>query len=360
MFRTDKKYGIRLEIAAIIALACLLLLGVNGVFQESNSASIIIFSGLGILAAVYLLKGIGNLLHRNASLIEALENRITEMDQRFDELDCLLRLSHLHEVENPSADSFLRRAVELLPQGFFYPENLEVRIIYRGKSHQSRHFRESGWKLQSSFETLDKEIGLLEVFYTVKRKASEIGPFTSREKEFLDTVAHKIARIIQKIESPLGSLESANSETSLPNRSFSKEYPFIDISGILQFFSDRFDGLMLVFPGEEINHEISDFLQHDSNLLLYPVADGNEALFWIEYLETKRILLVAGLFLPDMNAPVLALKMKKYGARVEFCLATDYPPNLIEENLHNSAKIILVEQRSTLIETLHLLRQKMN
>jgi len=79
--------------------------------------------------------------------------------ERIKELNCLYGISNLFENQDVSLPWIMRRAVELIPAAWQYPENACARIRIDADEYTSRNFRETLWCQASTFVLNGNEIG---------------------------------------------------------------------------------------------------------------------------------------------------------------------------------------------------------
>ena len=90
-----------------------------------------------------------------------------EQQERLKELSCINRTTAILKEGKPVEES-LQQIVLLLPAAWQYPEYTVARIKYMGKIFESALFRETDWRMDQEFFTIDDEKGIIEIFYTTR------------------------------------------------------------------------------------------------------------------------------------------------------------------------------------------------
>ena len=140
-------------------------------------------------------------------LEEMLEERTAEKDKLIDnlkkrikELDCLYHLTEYRTLPDISLEELLNKTVSILPQAWQYPQAACARIVFRTKSFETKNFAETKW-LQSADIKIDKDIvGVVEVGYLQEKPELDEGPFLNEERKLINTIAERLAKIIQHDE----------------------------------------------------------------------------------------------------------------------------------------------------------------
>jgi two-component sensor histidine kinase len=123
-----------------------------------------------------------------------------DLRKRVKELDCLYGLSQLVERPDIVLDEIFQGLVELIPNGWRYPEITCARVIFEGKHFKTPNFKETKWRQLADIELLGKKAGILEVYYLKKKSELDEGPFLNEERELLNGLAERLGRIAQRIK----------------------------------------------------------------------------------------------------------------------------------------------------------------
>ena len=97
-------------------------------------------------------------------------NRLLHNQQeRLKELACINKTTAILKEGKP-IDESLQQIVLFLPEAWQYPEFTVARITFMGKVFESVGFEETAWRMRQEFTTIDEEKGLIEIFYSLRRK----------------------------------------------------------------------------------------------------------------------------------------------------------------------------------------------
>lgn len=114
-----------------------------------------------------------------------------ENKERLKELACINETNKiLKEAQN--FDDAMQKITQAIPRGMQYPEDTTARITYDGKVFTSVNFRGSQWVLRQTFDTIDKRVGAVEIFYRRKFPELDEGPFLNEERDLIDNLASLI------------------------------------------------------------------------------------------------------------------------------------------------------------------------
>jgi len=133
---------------------------------------------------------------RDSNERERIEHALRE---RVKELRCLYGIAKLVERYEPSLDSLLQGAVDLLPPSWQYPEVTCARIIFEEKHYKSSGFQETGYRQSADIILVGKKAGVVEVYYTKKMPQADEGPFLKEERALIDAVAERLGRTANRM-----------------------------------------------------------------------------------------------------------------------------------------------------------------
>ena len=120
-----------------------------------------------------------------------------ELQERIKELTCIYAFSHLFEQDS-SIDDTCRELIQLLPQAHQYPDITAARITLQGQVFESQNFKKTAWKQSAPIMAGGEQVGTLDVVYLKKRGEGDEGPFLKEERDLLDAVASRFARVIER------------------------------------------------------------------------------------------------------------------------------------------------------------------
>jgi len=118
-----------------------------------------------------------------------------DQKERLKELACINRTTTILK-EGKSIDETMQKVVHALPPAWQYPEYTRARITYRNKVFMTPDFEETKWVLKQEFETIDKNKGSLEVFYTREFETIDFGPFLEEERDLIENLASLLTGFI--------------------------------------------------------------------------------------------------------------------------------------------------------------------
>ena len=142
------------------------------------------------------------------NLEKSLQKKVTDLQERTKELNCLYAISGLVEKHGSSLESILIGTVELIPPAWQYPEATCARIILNGQEFKPHLFKVSRWKLTGDIIVQGKTKGVLEIFYMSEKPEADEEPFLKGERNLANAIAERIGRIIERRQAEDALLES--------------------------------------------------------------------------------------------------------------------------------------------------------
>jgi len=129
---------------------------------------------------------------------ESLRRRSHDLGERVRELGCLYGISDLVQTPGISLGEILQGAVDFIPPAWQYPEVTCARIILEGQEFRTENFRETAWRQTSDIVVNGQRIGTVEVCYLEEKPESDEGPFLREERQLIDAIAERLARVIER------------------------------------------------------------------------------------------------------------------------------------------------------------------
>jgi PAS domain S-box-containing protein len=129
---------------------------------------------------------------------EALRKESHDLGERVKELDCLYGISNLVEKHGISMEEIFQGTVNLVPHSWQYPEITCARITMEGQIFQTNNFEETIWMQAMDIIVHRERIGTLEVCYLEEKPESNEGPFLKEERDLINAIAERLARIIER------------------------------------------------------------------------------------------------------------------------------------------------------------------
>jgi PAS domain S-box-containing protein len=161
-----------------------------------------------------------------------------KLKERVKELNCIYQLSNLLADTSLSIEQVLKKAVDLLPPSFQFPNITTAQLFYNHLKFESKNFRKSNNKLSSKIR-FPYGILALKVFQLENK------PFLEEEKELIEEFLQRIKQYIEKkIEEK--KYKSLFHSSPYPIVLINTEGEIIDINetskGFLGYDSKRFIG----------------------------------------------------------------------------------------------------------------------
>jgi len=122
------------------------------------------------------------------------------LGERVKELSCLYGISRLTQEPNLSVDAVIRKAVEMLPPAWRFPEVTHGRIVIDGRVYTTRDFKEGVASQRADIIVKEQKRGSVEVFYTEEMTPAAEGPFLREERNLIEGVAAQLALYLNSLE----------------------------------------------------------------------------------------------------------------------------------------------------------------
>ena len=129
---------------------------------------------------------------------KSLEEKTYKLEGRVKELNCLYGISELVEKPGIALKEIFQGAVELINHAWRYPDITCVRIITGEEIFITKKFRETKWKQSADIIVDGQNQGKLEVCYLEERSKDDEGPFTTEERNLINSISVKLGRIIER------------------------------------------------------------------------------------------------------------------------------------------------------------------
>lgn len=159
-----------------------------------------------------------------------------DLNERMKELRCIYSVANIVEAPDITLDKLCQKTVNLLPEGWQYPEITCARITIAGREFKTKNWRDTEWKQSSDIKVHRTKVGTVEVNYLEARPEIDEGPFLKEERLLLDAVAERLGRVTERVHAQQESQETSLKAT-VTRRLTSLQERFIR-SGF-EGFSDR-------------------------------------------------------------------------------------------------------------------------
>lgn len=122
------------------------------------------------------------------------------LKERVKELTCLYGIARIAEQLEIPLGEILKSIVELLPQGWQYPEITHSRIILDENSYITPGFQHTQYTQKSDIFTNGTLRGRVEIGYLENKPERDEGPFLKEERKLIDAIAKEVGRIVERKE----------------------------------------------------------------------------------------------------------------------------------------------------------------
>ena len=131
---------------------------------------------------------------------EVLRKSERDLRKRVRELNCLYQITEVVNTCGDALDALLQGIVNVLPEASRHPESACARITVSGKKYQTDNFRKSQTKLAADILVAEEKVGVVGIFCFKKSPPDNKSPFLKEERSLIDTVAARIGRNIERIQ----------------------------------------------------------------------------------------------------------------------------------------------------------------
>lgn len=121
---------------------------------------------------------------------------INNLNERQKELSCLYKIKSILQEGISSTDQIFSKIVEILPQGYQYPEICRAKIVIDGKAIQTENFQTTDLKQTAKIRIERVEVGEIQVYYIKAVKSDAYPVFLLEEQKLINTIAEDIGQFI--------------------------------------------------------------------------------------------------------------------------------------------------------------------
>ena len=132
-------------------------------------------------------------------MLEALQERTRDLDERVKELDCLYGISRLVEKPGITLDEIMQGTVDLMPLAWRYPEIACARIVLDAQEFRTENCEEIVWRQAGDIVVRGERIGAVEAGYLEARPESDEEPFLKEEQSLINAIAERLGRVIERV-----------------------------------------------------------------------------------------------------------------------------------------------------------------
>ena len=112
------------------------------------------------------------------------EKLLYDTRERLKELSAINETTSIIKKNLPIQET-LEAICQILPKAWQYPDDTVVRLRFDEMEFLSRNFRETEWKQEQPFETIDNLSGTIEIFYLKDFPSIDEGPFLKEERSLI-------------------------------------------------------------------------------------------------------------------------------------------------------------------------------
>jgi len=102
--------------------------------------------------------------------------------------------------EGRSVQDTLHQLCLILPDAWQYPEHTIVHIKFGKYEFQTSGFKETPWSQKQGFETIDGDLGFIEIFYTREFPVEHEGPFLKEERDLIINITNILVGYLNSIK----------------------------------------------------------------------------------------------------------------------------------------------------------------
>lgn len=144
-----------------------------------------------------------NVIARDVSekrqIFQELRNSEWRLRERNKELNLIYKVKEILDKLFPPEETF-NEVVELIPEGWQYPEDTIVWIIVDSVKCTTHNFRRTPWKQTADIIANGRQRGMLEVFYAENKAVFDEGPFLKEERKLLNFISFLIGDYLEKLD----------------------------------------------------------------------------------------------------------------------------------------------------------------
>ena len=190
-----------------------------------------------------------------------LENALKE---RIKEMHCFFDIGEIYRSTEFRLEKLFLQTVNLLPQGWQYPEITRGKVRFDGKEYVSQAFKETKWKQSADIIVNGKVRGSIEVFYLDKCPELDEGPFMKEERDLITILTKTISEALERNLAMLTLRKSEDQYRALVEKG-NIAIAIDDIHGNLIYFNKQFLDLF-GYSAEEIENKTHKMFVHPDDI----------------------------------------------------------------------------------------------
>lgn len=145
---------------------------------------------------------------------------LDDLLERSKELNAIYKVEEILGRTDIDFSDIFRQIIAILPSGWQYPEICQARIIFQGDEYRPKDFKETSICLSSPICIEDREVGLVEVYYTRNIPHNKEDYFLKEEKKLIDTIADRIGETVlyRRLKQKAEEWENAKKQLSISEK----------------------------------------------------------------------------------------------------------------------------------------------
>lgn len=175
----------------------------------------------------------------------------SQLKERVKELQCLYSIARLAE-QYSSLDEIFRRALEIIPRGWQYPETTCARIVVNATEFRDPNYTPPVSSQLEDINVNSVKAGFIEVGYKKEMEKLDEGPFLKEERDLIQAIADRLAGVIERSEANdalqrhATALERANAELEQFTyiSSHHMQEPLRRIINFAELLQERYKGIL--------------------------------------------------------------------------------------------------------------------
>ena len=148
------------------------------------------------------------------------EKILRALQERTKELNCLYTVEKLLNDPDLPFEATIWQVVEVIPQGWQYPQICRARITIEGKTYQQPDCQETPWGQCVPIVAQENKVGMVCVYYQKEPPFSDGGAFLPEEARLVETIADRLGHYVQhtKLKSIFEEFQRAEQELAQKSR----------------------------------------------------------------------------------------------------------------------------------------------
>jgi PAS domain S-box-containing protein len=121
-----------------------------------------------------------------------------QLNERVKELTTLYKTSQVLQASNKDTDEMMHELVNMMPQGWQYPEVTAARIVFNKAEYTTSNYSTGVSRQAVNFNTSDGTPGSIEVVYLEEKPQAFEGPFLTEERDLINMLAEMLKTYLER------------------------------------------------------------------------------------------------------------------------------------------------------------------